>query len=303
MCCVGKLELIDKCVYIFKPVESDVTAVVGIFLKGRLGSPFFSSSDVHLKCQESAKGTQTFWNDVFIWFLSLSSILMKDTHCDITVYLLFCIPICFTWANNSVSSLSFSLISLIFFFYSVHLILLSFWILSCVISIPPWPNTQNHLCSVAEVLDGNRGRVYGTVGVLLSMAPPLISPSPQVQLAGFALFYLSIMSVLCAIYVHLALRIWTHTLHETPDSRHVIRQIHSNRELKILCCSLKKTQHSKISQNTKHKVGIQYILFRTISSENHQFPATNQSPCGDGSSLSEVVYVLLCCQERDVTCL
>lgn len=116
MCCVGKLELIDKCVCIFKPVESDVTAVVGIFLKGRLGSPFFSSSDVHLKCQESAKGTQTFWNDVFIWFLSLSSILMKDTHCDITVYLLFCIPIYFTWANNSVSSLSFSLISLIFFF-------------------------------------------------------------------------------------------------------------------------------------------------------------------------------------------
>lgn len=183
---------------------------------------------------------------------------MKDTHCDITVYPLFCIPIYFTWANNSVSSLSFSLISLTFF-YSVHLILLSFWILSCVISIPPWPNTQNHLCSVAEVLDGNRGRVYGTVGVLLSMAPPLISPSPQVQLAGFALFYLSIMSVLCAIYVHLALRIWTHTLHETPDRQHkVIRQIHSNRELKILCCSLKKHSTAKFlrTQNIKSEFSI-----------------------------------------------
>uniref|UniRef100_A0A3Q3WCV9 Calponin-homology (CH) domain-containing protein n=1 Tax=Mola mola TaxID=94237 RepID=A0A3Q3WCV9_MOLML len=63
---------------------------------------------------------------------------------------------------------------------------------------------QDCLCSVGEVLEGNGGRIYGTVGMLLSMAPPIISPSPQIQLAGFALFYLSVMSVLCAIYVHLA---------------------------------------------------------------------------------------------------
>ena len=57
---------------------------------------------------------------------------------------------------------------------------------------------------MGEVLEGNGGRIYGTVGMLLSMTPPVISPSPQIQLAGFALFYLSVMSVLCAIYVHLA---------------------------------------------------------------------------------------------------
>lgn len=57
---------------------------------------------------------------------------------------------------------------------------------------------------MGEVLEGNGGGVYGTVGALLTMAPPLISPSRRVQLAGFALFYLSVMSVLCAIYVHLA---------------------------------------------------------------------------------------------------
>ncbi|XP_005751688.1 DISP complex protein LRCH3 isoform X3 [Maylandia zebra] len=63
---------------------------------------------------------------------------------------------------------------------------------------------QDHLCSVGDVLEGKGGGVYATVEVLLSMAPPLVSLSPQVQLAGFALFYLSVMSVLCAIYVHLA---------------------------------------------------------------------------------------------------
>uniref|UniRef100_A0A3Q0R6W0 Calponin-homology (CH) domain-containing protein n=1 Tax=Amphilophus citrinellus TaxID=61819 RepID=A0A3Q0R6W0_AMPCI len=62
----------------------------------------------------------------------------------------------------------------------------------------------DRLCSVGDILEGNGGRVYATVGVLLSMAPPLVCLSPQVQLAGFALFYLSVMSVLCAIYVHLA---------------------------------------------------------------------------------------------------
>ncbi|CAB1348458.1 unnamed protein product [Coregonus sp. 'balchen'] len=60
------------------------------------------------------------------------------------------------------------------------------------------------LCTVEEVLDGRGSCVYGTLGVLLSMAPPpLLMPSPPAQLAGFALFYLSIMSVLCALYCHL----------------------------------------------------------------------------------------------------
>nr|XP_029485753.1 leucine-rich repeat and calponin homology domain-containing protein 3 isoform X5 [Oncorhynchus nerka] len=63
---------------------------------------------------------------------------------------------------------------------------------------------QERLCTVEVVLDGRGGCVYGTLGVLLSMAPPpLLMPSPPAQLAGFALFYLSIMSVLCALYCHL----------------------------------------------------------------------------------------------------
>ncbi|XP_029628087.1 leucine-rich repeat and calponin homology domain-containing protein 3 isoform X2 [Salmo trutta] len=63
---------------------------------------------------------------------------------------------------------------------------------------------QERLCTVEEVLDGQGGCVYGTLGVLLSMAPPpLLMPSPPAQLAGFALFYLSIMSVLCALYCNL----------------------------------------------------------------------------------------------------
>ncbi|XP_071215798.1 DISP complex protein LRCH3-like isoform X4 [Salvelinus alpinus] len=63
---------------------------------------------------------------------------------------------------------------------------------------------QERLCTVEEVLDGRGGCVYGTLGVLLSMAPPpLLMPSPPAQLAGFTLFYLSTMSVLCALYCNL----------------------------------------------------------------------------------------------------
>lgn len=62
---------------------------------------------------------------------------------------------------------------------------------------PPRP-PQDSLCSAREVLEGG-DRLYSTVAMLLSVSPP-----PQVQLAGFALFYLSVMSVLCAIYAHLA---------------------------------------------------------------------------------------------------
>ncbi|XP_035986073.1 DISP complex protein LRCH3 isoform X2 [Fundulus heteroclitus] len=63
---------------------------------------------------------------------------------------------------------------------------------------------QDRLCSVGDVLEGKGGGVYETLWALLSMAPPTLSPSLQVQMAGFALFYLSVMSALCAIYVHLA---------------------------------------------------------------------------------------------------
>ncbi|MEQ2158673.1 hypothetical protein GOODEAATRI_014844, partial [Goodea atripinnis] len=63
---------------------------------------------------------------------------------------------------------------------------------------------QDRLCSVGDVLEGKGGGVYGTLQALLSLAPPTLSPSLQVQMAGFALFYLSVMSALCAIYVHLA---------------------------------------------------------------------------------------------------
>ncbi|XP_068441193.1 DISP complex protein LRCH3 isoform X2 [Clinocottus analis] len=69
----------------------------------------------------------------------------------------------------------------------------------CRIGVP-----QDCLCSLGEVLEGVGGGLYVTVGVLLSMAPPLGGPSPRVQLAGFVLFYLSVMSALCAIYAHLA---------------------------------------------------------------------------------------------------
>nr|XP_040039286.1 DISP complex protein LRCH3 isoform X2 [Gasterosteus aculeatus aculeatus] len=62
---------------------------------------------------------------------------------------------------------------------------------------------QACLCSVGEVLEGEGASVYGTVGLLLSVAPPPTSRSPLVQLAGFALFYLSVMSVLCTVYLHL----------------------------------------------------------------------------------------------------
>ncbi|KAM4742149.1 DISP complex protein LRCH3 isoform 1-T1 [Anableps anableps] len=65
---------------------------------------------------------------------------------------------------------------------------------------------QDRLCSVGDVLEGKGGGIYGTLQALLSVAPPILSPSLQVQMAGFALFYLSVMSALCAIYVHLAPR-------------------------------------------------------------------------------------------------
>ncbi|XP_029027710.1 DISP complex protein LRCH3 isoform X14 [Betta splendens] len=64
--------------------------------------------------------------------------------------------------------------------------------------------SQDSLCSVGEVLEGMGTGVYRTVGALLSMTPSPIIPSPRLQLAGFALFYLSVMSLLCAIYIRLA---------------------------------------------------------------------------------------------------
>ncbi|GLD68625.1 leucine-rich repeat and calponin homology domain-containing protein 3 isoform X1 [Lates japonicus] len=82
---------------------------------------------------------------------------------------------------------------------------------------------MDSLCSVGEVLEEKGGGVYGTVGELLSMAPPLTSPSPRVQLAGIALFYLSVMSVLCAISTYT----WHHTSEPNLSTKHPeIAQIH-----------------------------------------------------------------------------
>ncbi|XP_041920305.1 DISP complex protein LRCH3 isoform X4 [Alosa sapidissima] len=65
---------------------------------------------------------------------------------------------------------------------------------------------QERLCSVGEVLRGEGRGVLRTLAELLSRAPPPLA-SPPAQLAGFALFYLSIMSLLCALYCHLLPRL------------------------------------------------------------------------------------------------
>ncbi|KAM9480651.1 DISP complex protein LRCH3 isoform 2-T2 [Clarias gariepinus] len=61
---------------------------------------------------------------------------------------------------------------------------------------------QGRLCSVGEVLEGKALCLYRLIEALLSLAPPM-RPSPPAHLAGFALFYLSFMSILCALYCHL----------------------------------------------------------------------------------------------------
>ncbi|XP_035380993.1 DISP complex protein LRCH3 isoform X3 [Electrophorus electricus] len=65
---------------------------------------------------------------------------------------------------------------------------------------------QGSLCSVAEVLEGEALCLHRMVEALLTLAPPQ-RPSPPSQIAGFALFYLSVMSLLCALYCHLVPRI------------------------------------------------------------------------------------------------
>ncbi|XP_009291651.1 DISP complex protein LRCH3 isoform X8 [Danio rerio] len=62
---------------------------------------------------------------------------------------------------------------------------------------------QDSLCSAGDVLEGELVCVFRLVEALLSLAPPPLRHAPSSQLAGFALFYLSIMSLLCAIYCHL----------------------------------------------------------------------------------------------------
>ncbi|XP_026142760.1 leucine-rich repeat and calponin homology domain-containing protein 3-like isoform X3 [Carassius auratus] len=62
---------------------------------------------------------------------------------------------------------------------------------------------QDSLCSVGDVLKGEAACVFRLVEALLSLAPPPFHSAPSSQLAGFALFYLSIMSLLCALYCHL----------------------------------------------------------------------------------------------------
>ncbi|KAL4647040.1 leucine-rich repeat and calponin homology domain-containing protein 3 [Arapaima gigas] len=61
---------------------------------------------------------------------------------------------------------------------------------------------QEYLCSVGEIVGAEGCRVYRTMEALLSLAPPLVPPASN-HLAGFALFYLSVMSLLCALYCHL----------------------------------------------------------------------------------------------------
>ncbi|KAG1930778.1 DISP complex protein LRCH3 isoform X3 [Pimephales promelas] len=62
---------------------------------------------------------------------------------------------------------------------------------------------QDSLCSAGDVLKGEVVCVLRLVEALLSLAPPPIRSAPSTQLAGFALFYLSIMSLLCVLYCHL----------------------------------------------------------------------------------------------------
>ncbi|XP_067276040.1 DISP complex protein LRCH3 isoform X7 [Pseudorasbora parva] len=62
---------------------------------------------------------------------------------------------------------------------------------------------QDSLCSAGDVLKGEVVSVFRLVEALLSLAPPPIHSAPSSQLAGFALFYLSIMSLLCVLYCHL----------------------------------------------------------------------------------------------------
>ncbi|XP_016311248.1 leucine-rich repeat and calponin homology domain-containing protein 3 isoform X4 [Sinocyclocheilus anshuiensis] len=62
---------------------------------------------------------------------------------------------------------------------------------------------QDSLCSAGDVLKGEVVCVFRLVEALLSLAPPPFRSTPSSQLAGFALFYLSIMSLLCALYCHL----------------------------------------------------------------------------------------------------
>ncbi|XP_015216901.1 DISP complex protein LRCH3 isoform X2 [Lepisosteus oculatus] len=64
---------------------------------------------------------------------------------------------------------------------------------------------QEQLCSVGAVLGGEGGYVYHTLEALLSLSTPP-SAAPPGQLACFALFYLSVMSLLCALYCHLVPR-------------------------------------------------------------------------------------------------
>ncbi|XP_057203295.1 DISP complex protein LRCH3 isoform X2 [Triplophysa rosa] len=62
---------------------------------------------------------------------------------------------------------------------------------------------QDSLCSAGDVLKGEVMCVFRLVEALLSLAPPPLHSAPSSQLAGFALFYLSVMSLLCALYCHL----------------------------------------------------------------------------------------------------
>ncbi|XP_039620708.1 DISP complex protein LRCH3 isoform X2 [Polypterus senegalus] len=63
---------------------------------------------------------------------------------------------------------------------------------------------QERLCSPEAVLEGDSERLCQTLEVLLSTSPSPAAPLSD-QLTGFALFYVTVMSLLCALYFQLAL--------------------------------------------------------------------------------------------------
>ncbi|XP_033884522.3 DISP complex protein LRCH3-like isoform X15 [Acipenser ruthenus] len=63
---------------------------------------------------------------------------------------------------------------------------------------------QESLCPVGAVLQGDPRCLYWTLAALLSLRTPPAAPASAPLLAGFAVFYLTVMSLLCALYYQLS---------------------------------------------------------------------------------------------------
>ncbi|XP_033895087.3 DISP complex protein LRCH3-like isoform X19 [Acipenser ruthenus] len=63
---------------------------------------------------------------------------------------------------------------------------------------------QESLCPVGAVLQGDPRCLYRTLAALLSLRTTPASPASAPLLAGFAVFYLTVMSLLCALYYQLS---------------------------------------------------------------------------------------------------